>query len=158
MPRSHFKEIIKKTKPKIHSNEPKEISLALQERLDQLEVLQERLGQSEALVEATTDYLIESKKELLHLGRYRLAAITVTALIILFLFSLLICVIFYHQMWFFLQGQYTRSAIILGTLTGAIILTTVALKGVFRSAADRSKEDSLPPHLKEALEIAKLMR
>jgi hypothetical protein len=154
MPQSKIKKLITdvaKAQPPVKSN----LGSELETRLNDAEYLLEQLGQTKLLTETASEYFRQSTIELVHLKYYRLAATIGAALMLVFLLGLLVCVIFFHQIWFFLQGQVTRSAVIIGTLTGSIILMTVILKSVFKSASDRSKEDMLPPHLKDALEIVR---
>ena len=138
--------------------DPSDINEDLKLRLDSVEYLLENLGQTQELFEEISAYVKESKAELRHLKYYRIAAISAAGLIIAFLLSLLVCVVFYHQIWFFIQGPITRSSVIVGTIAGSIVLATVVLKGVFRSAEDKSKETALPEQFKLLVEATKAFK
>jgi hypothetical protein len=156
MAKSDIKSLIKASGAKMSPPKADLISETLKRRLDEIELLAERIGQTDLLTDAATEYFRESTKELEHLRWYRMATMIVAAGLLVFLLILLTRILFYHQVWFYLQGPITRSSLIIGTLGGSIILMTVILKGVFKASSDRSKDDGLPEHLKAALEIVKL--
>ena len=56
----------------------------------------------------------------------------------------MICVIFFHQFFFFLQGPYFRSALVLATIGGSVVIISLVLRGVFRLAAEQNAEHQMP--------------
>jgi hypothetical protein len=156
MARNGIKEVIKASKAKMRAGQPDSIPEAFKRGLDEIELLKERLGQTERLTDVVTEYLRESTKELQQLRLYRSGTMVTAAALLLFLVGLLSVILFQHQVWFYFMGPFTRSAIIVSTLGGSIILMTVALKGVFKAASERSKDDAIPEHVKAVLDAAKL--
>jgi hypothetical protein len=155
MAKSDIKDLIRAGSAKMQPKIDLSISEELKRRLDEIELLIEEIGQTRKLADSATDYFNESAKELAHLRWYRIITMACAGLLVMFLVGFLVCVVFYHQTWFYLQGEVTRSAIIVGALSGSIILMSVAIRGVFKATSDRSKEDGLPDHLKDAIEIVK---
>ncbi|MGY6644448.1 MAG: hypothetical protein ACXIVD_04440 [Salinarimonas sp.] len=73
---------------------------------------------------------------------------------VMFLLALLVCVIFFHQIFFYLQGPYFRSALVLATIGGSVVIISLVLRGVFRLAAEQNAEHQLPPDLRGMLNTA----
>jgi len=120
-------------------------------------LLIERLSLAIEFTNKVGEFVDESKQELVHLKRYRLAVVVFSGLLIAFLLGFLVCAVFRDKWFFLLLGPYTRSAIILATLAGTIVLVTVVAKSVFKSSSERFKDELLPPHIKEIIENARKM-
>ena len=71
-----------------------------------------------------------------------------------FLLALLICVIFFHQFFFYLQGPYFRSALVLATIGGSVVVISLVLRGVFRLAAEQTAEHQMPQEMRGMLNTA----
>lgn len=75
-----------------------------------------------------------------------------TAAYVVFVNSLLVCLIFYHQIFFLALGQYGKAVLILAVFSTSFILIAKILAGLFRTHGDRNKDEMLPPHLKAVVE------
>jgi len=80
--------------------------------------------------------------------------IGVSLAFVAFLQALLVCVIFFHQFFFFLQGPYFRSALVLATIGGSVVIVSLVLRGVFRLAAEQNAEHQMPQAMRSMLNTA----
>jgi len=71
---------------------------------------------------------------------------------IVFINLLLLCLLFYHKLFFLAMGQYGKAILILVVFSSSVILIAKILGGLFRTHGDRNKDEMLPPHLKAIIE------
>ena len=99
-------------------------------------------------------YIDSAKSELNYYKWIRLFMIGFALIFVAFLQALLICVIFFHQFFFFLQGPYFRSALVLATIGGSVVIISLVLRGVFRLAAEQNVEHQMPQEMRGMLNTA----
>ena len=75
-----------------------------------------------------------------------------TAGYVIFANLLLVCLIFYHQIFFLMLGTYGKAVLILAVFSSSVILLAKILAGLFRTHGDRNKDEILPPHIQAAIE------
>jgi hypothetical protein len=127
-------------------------------RLDKLEVLIEQLGQTTTLVANFADYVSDLKSDLKALRRTRFWLIVIAIVFVLGSDLTVLIMIFHHGQWFALQETSFKSISFASTLTASVILISIMLKGAFHSLAERNKDDGgLPPHLKEGMDLIKMI-
>jgi hypothetical protein len=116
--------------------------------------LSDRSVQKQNYLFKLIEYIDEAKSELRFYRRIRFFMIGVSLGFVAFLQALLICVIFFHQFFFFLQGPYFRSALVLATIGGSVVIISLVLRGVFRMAAEQSAEHQMPQEMRGMLNTA----
>ncbi|HMB09902.1 hypothetical protein [Saliniramus sp.] len=80
--------------------------------------------------------------------------IGISLVFVSFLLALLVCVIFFHEFFFYLQGPYFRSALVLATIGGSVVIISLVLRGVFRLAAEQNAGHQMPQEMREILTTA----
>lgn len=53
-----------------------------------------------------------------------------------------------------MQGPYFRSALVLATIGGSVVIISLVLRGVFRLAAEQNAEHQMPQDMREMLNTA----
>ena len=73
--------------------------------------------------------------------------------------TLIVCIlpILLFQEDYMIQDSYFKPAVFIAILASTVVLLSIILKGAFHSLADRTKDDMVPPHLKEGIDALKLM-
>jgi hypothetical protein len=127
---------------------PKEI----EERLDALELAIEQAGLSAALVVRVDRYVSDLQADLAALRKTRLGLVLITLAFIAGINGTVFYLLFHHGVWFWLQDVYFKTALVISCMTSSVVLLSIMLKGAFHSLAERTKDDSLPPNLKEVLD------
>ncbi|MCC5977912.1 MAG: hypothetical protein JJU21_07615 [Salinarimonas sp.] len=100
------------------------------------------------------EYIDAAKQDIRFYKRVRIFMIGMSLIFVIFLLALLVCVLFFHQFFFYLQGPYFRSALVLATVGGSVVIISLVLRGVFRLAAEQNAEHQLPPDLRSMLNTA----
>jgi uncharacterized membrane protein (DUF485 family) len=127
-------------------------------RLDKLEVLIEQLGQTTKLVANFSDYVGDLRADLRALRRTRFWMILFAIVFVFGADLSVLILIFHHGQWFALQETSFKSITFATTLTASVVLISIMLKGAFHSLAERNKDDGgLPPHLKEGMDLIKML-
>lgn len=116
--------------------------------------LSDRSNEKQYFLFTFNEYIEEAKKELRFYRRIRLFMISFSLAFVTFLLSLLICVIFFHQFFFYMQGPYFRSALVLATIGGSVVIISLVLRGVFRLAAEQNAEHQMPQEMRGMLNTA----
>ncbi|GEM_PF-1591510 len=116
--------------------------------------LSDRSIQKQNLLFSFNEYIDEARAELSFYKRIRFFMIGVSLGFVAFLQALLICVIFFHQFFFYLQGPYFRSALVLATIGGSVVIISLVLRGVFRLAAEQNAEHQMPQEMRGMLNTA----
>lgn len=79
--------------------------------------------------------------------------IWVSAGYVVFVNLLLVCLLFYHPLFFLALGTYGKAVMILAVFSSSVVLIAKVLAGLFRTHGDRNKDEILPPHIKAAIEV-----
>lgn len=101
-----------------------------------------------------SEYIDESKEEIKFYRRIRFFMIGISLIFVSFLLVLLVCVIFFHEFFFYLQGPYFRSALVLATIGGSVVIISLVLRGIFRLAAEQNAGHQMPQEMREILATA----
>jgi uncharacterized membrane protein YsdA (DUF1294 family) len=141
----------------LETHETLTVSEGIEERLDALELAIERAGQSAALVEKVDGYVSDLRTDLRALRRTRFSLVLLTIIFIGAINAVVFYLLFHHGAWFWVQEPYFKTAMVVGTLTSSVVLLSIMLKGAFHSLSERTKDDSVPPNLKEVFEAIKTL-
>ncbi|WGI22423.1 hypothetical protein [Amylibacter sp. IMCC11727] len=125
---------------------------SLRDRIDSLELLVEEFGQARELQNELKEYVSDLKEEVADIRNYRFWVTTFAMVTSVSLFALLISCMVMKPEWFMnLTGQLKVSLIIaLGG--GSVFLTSLVLRGVYRSRHERNHGEMLPEAVRIALE------
>jgi hypothetical protein len=132
---------------------PKEI----EERLDALELAIEQAGRSAALVVKVDSYVSDLQADIRALRTTRLFLVIITLFFIVCVNVSVFYLLFHHGAWFWLQEAYFKTAMVVGDLTSSVVLLSIMLKGAFHSLSERTKDDTVPPNLKEIFDAVKTL-
>lgn len=116
----------------------------------------EQSGLQSELVAEVRDYVKDLREEASTISLLRKFMLGAALFYVLFVNMLLVCLLFYHQAFFIFIGQYGRVALILAAISSSVIIVVKILAGLFRTHGDRNKDEMLPPHLQQLLEVFKL--
>lgn len=130
----------------------------LKQKISELDAEIQDIGQNSKnkfeYLNRLNQYIDSAKSELNYYKWIRLFMIGFALIFVAFLQALLICVIFFHQFFFFVQGPYFRSALVLATIGGSVVIISLVLRGVFRLAAEQNVEHQMPQEMREMLNTA----
>lgn len=139
--------------------EPGRDETSTDERLKQIfskwgdvELLLERMGKQDELVSELQNYISDLRAEASIIGRMRKFMVAASIAYVIFVNMLLLCMLFYHQIFFLVLGNYGKTALIVGVFSSSVVLVVKILAGLFRTHGDRNKDDVLPPHVKALIE------
>ena len=125
------------------------------ERWPAVELMLERGGLQTELITEVKEYVRDLKKEAGTVGTLRKLMVAFAIFYVGFVNLLLLCMLFYHQWFFLLIGNYGRVALILAAVSSSVLIIVKILAGLFRTHGDRNKDEMLPPHLQNLLEVFK---
>ncbi|MGY6570948.1 MAG: hypothetical protein ACXIVE_18305 [Salinarimonas sp.] len=130
----------------------------LKKKISELDAEIQSIGQNSKnkfeYLNRLNQYIDSAKSELNYYKWIRLFMIGFALIFVAFLQALLICVIFFHQLFFYLQGPYFRSALVLATIGGSVVIISLVLRGVFRLAAEQNVEHQMPQEMRGMLNTA----
>ena len=130
----------------------------LKKKISELDAEIQNIGQNSKnkfeYLNRLNQYIDSAKSELNFYKWIRLFMIGFALIFVAFLQALLICVIFFHQFFFYLQGPYFRSALVLATIGGSVVIISLVLRGVFRLAAEQNAEHQMPQEMRGMLNTA----
>lgn len=121
-----------------------------------VELLIERSGRADVVVSEMEKYISDLRSDLKILGWVRLGVVVFSLLYVVFINTLLLCLIFYHQKFFYWIGIYGRVALIIAAASSSVILLAKILMGVFKTHGERNKDEYLSPALQQAIEATKI--
>jgi hypothetical protein len=121
-------------------------------RWSELELLLERSGKSDQLVADLQAYIADLRDEAKTIKSIRSWMIYVAAAYVVFVNLLLVCLLFYHPIFFLALGAYGKAVLIIGVFSSSVILIAKILAGLFRTHGDRNKDEIMPPHLQAMVE------
>lgn len=122
------------------------------ERWSELELLLERSGRQDKLVSELENYVGDLRSEAGLAGKMRVIMVGAALAYVVFINSLMVCMLFYHKLFLLILGDYGRVALIVGAISSTVVLIAKTLVGLFRTHGDRNKDDVLPPHVRELME------
>jgi hypothetical protein len=134
---------------------PNNVTSAMADRLDKVELLIEQMGRNTHYVQTFNDYVSGLKSELRILRWIRILAVLLATVFIFTAFGTLLCILFYHKGWFWTLGTYDRAALIVGSLAACVVILSILLKGAFKALSDAEHGEIVPEHLKLALQVAR---
>ena len=130
----------------------------LNKKISELDAEIQNIGQNSKnkfeYLNRLNQYIDSAKSELNFYKWIRLFMIGFALIFVAFLQALLICVLFFHQFFFYLQGPYFRSALVLATIGGSVVIISLVLRGVFRLAAEQNAEHQMPQEMRGMLNTA----
>ena len=130
----------------------------LKKKISELDAEIQNIGQNSKnkfeYLNRLNQYIDSARSELNFYKWIRLFMIGFALIFVVFLQELLICVIFFHQLFFYLQGPYFRSALVLATIGGSVVIISLVLRGVFRLAAEQNAEHQMPQEMRGMLNTA----
>lgn len=119
----------------------------------EIEMALERSGRSDQLVTDLQGYISDLRSDAETVRKLRTLTMATAGAYILFSNLLLVCLIFYHQVFFLMLGTYGKTALIIAVFSSSVILIAKVLAGLFRTYGDRNKDEVLPPHIQTAFEV-----
>ncbi len=121
---------------------------------DSLELLTADFGSWKGYKAASTKYVEEFTTEIVWHRRIRLGVAIACALLVLFLVIMLMVGV-RHANDFKPEQSHALTALIVGCITGSVVVTIALVKGAFSNLADRNAGLPMPEHMKEIVEAAK---
>lgn len=125
------------------------------EKWPTVELMLEQSALQGELVSEVRDYVKDLRSEAQTISTLRKVMLGMALSYVVFVNMLLVCMMFYHQTFFILIGPYGRVALILAAISSSLIIVIKILAGLFRTHGDRNKDEMLPPHLQQLLEVFK---
>jgi hypothetical protein len=125
----------------------------IEERLALIEPLMEELHANIKLGTALSEYVKDLRSEQVFFNTARIVVGIVAGLAILFIAALLSLSIFHPDSPLLKSPPVAIAAIILGLVSGLVLIITGFVKGVFRSTVDRHADGFLPPALEKGVEL-----
>ena len=129
----------------------------LEYKVSKLEFLLEESSKNKDYIQVLSEYTKELKSETRFYKWMRIFMIAFSLIFVIFLLSLLVCVVFYHQILFYFQGPYFRSSLLIAIIGGSVVITSLILRGVFRLATERHADEEFPPHIEKMINAANAM-
>ena len=143
--------------------EPPEPSALQDEKIQRIldnwhdvELLLERSGRADKVVAEMESYISDLRSDLRALKFMRWGMIGFVGIYVAFINALLLCLIFFHQWFFFWIGPYGRVALILAAVSSTVILLAKILMGLFKTHGERNKDEFVSPALQQAIEATKI--
>lgn len=127
----------------------------LRKLADEIELLKADFGNWESYKAASTEYVTEFTTEVKWHRKIRLGVAIAGAVLVLFLAALLICGVSRAKTIFGDDPGHALTALIVGCITGCVIVTIALIKGAFSNVADRNAGLPMPDHMKEVVEAGK---
>ncbi len=121
---------------------------------DSLELLTADFGSWKGYKAASTKYVEEFTTEVVWHRRIRLGVAIACALLVLFLVIMLMVGV-RNANNFKPEQSHALTALIVGCITGSVVVTIALVKGAFSNLADRNAGLPMPEHIKEIVEAAK---
>ena len=127
----------------------------LKEMADNLELLTADFGTWKGYKAASTEYIKEFTKEIVWHRRIRAAVAGACGLLVLFFSIVLVCGLSNSDTLFTAEQSTALTALIVGCITGCVIVTIALVKGAFSNLTDRNAGLPMPDHIKEIVDAAK---
>ena len=121
---------------------------------DRVELLTADFGRWETYKAASTEYIQSFKTEVEWHWRIRLAVAIACGILVLFLVIMLMVGVRSAND-FKPEQSHALTALIVGCITGSVVVTIALVKGAFSNFADRNAGLPMPEHMKEIVEAAK---
>ncbi len=127
----------------------------LKEMADTLELLSADFGTWKGYKAASTEYIKEFTKEIVWHRRIRAAVAGACGLLVIFFAIVLVCGLNNSGTLFTNEQSHALTALVVGCITGCVIVTIALVKGAFSNLADRNAGLPMPDHIKEIVDAAK---
>lgn len=122
---------------------------------DALELLTADFGTWKGYKAASTEYIKEFTKEIVWHRRIRAAVAVACGILIVFFAIVLVCGLNNSDTLFTAEQSHALTALIVGCITGCVIVTIALVKGAFSNLTDRNAGLPMPDHIKEIVDAAK---
>jgi len=131
---------------------PPEPSADVARIAEQIELLTNDIARLNDLKAAASAYYDEFTTEIRWYRWTRLVVVIACAAIVIALSALLVVVLCQAKTLFGPNPGHALTALIIGCISGIVIITIAALKGAFSGVKDRNEGLPMPEHLKEAID------
>lgn len=122
---------------------------------DRLELLTADFGRWETYKAASTEYIAEFKAEVTWHRHIRLGVSIAAGVLVVFLAVSLVLGVLWAGPLFRKDQAHALTALIVGCITGSVIVTIALVKGAFSNLTDRNAGLPMPEHMKEIVDAAK---
>lgn len=122
---------------------------------DALQLLTADFGAWKGYKAASTQYIKDFTTEIVWHRRIRFAVTMACALLVVTLGITLVYAIRHAGTLFGRGNEHSLTALIVGCITGSVIVTIALVKGAFSNLAERNAGLPMPEHMKEIVEAAK---
>lgn len=127
----------------------------MEKRLADLEGIQEDLGKRDLAYSELTDYIKDLRSDLKDVRRARTIYGATALFIVGFLLALLVGLAFSPTSPVLRLPQYPAAALLIGVLTGAIVIILALAKNAHRLPSERQSEDSNLPQVELITQLIK---
>jgi hypothetical protein len=121
---------------------------------DRVDLLTADIGRWESYKAASAEYVLAFKTEVDWHNRIRLAVSVACGLLVIFLLAMLMVGV-RNANDFKPEHSHALTALIVGCITGSVVVTIAVVKGAFSNVADRNAGLPMPEHMKEIVDAAK---
>jgi hypothetical protein len=125
----------------------------LAERIDAIEKALEDVGLQAELVAAMNAYVSELRREAKSILVIRWLALVFGAVFVVFVLSMLVCLLYFRDVWLFLDGETFRTAIFVSSMAASVLVVGIVLRGAFKSSLEMHASDVLPESVKNAFDF-----
>lgn len=122
---------------------------------DKLELLTADFGTWKGYKAASTEYIKEFTTEIVWHRRIRLCVALFCLTLVIFFAVVLVCSLKNNGTLFTSMQSHALTALIVGCISGCVIVTIALVKGAFSNLTDRNADLPMPDHIKEIVDAAK---
>lgn len=123
------------------------------ENWPKIELLIEQTQKTKVLVDKLDSYIDSVKDEVKSIRRIRFWVTLFSVVIILALICSLGYFLFCNNDFLTKNSSYTGTAFVVASISASVLLLVGLIRGSFRAIRERNKDEELPPHLLQVIEV-----
>ena len=123
------------------------------EKWDDIELLIEQSQKTKVLVDKLDTYIDDVKGEVAATKWMRWISLVIVALVIAILMGSLFYFLFCEKEFLANNESYAGTAFIIASISASVVLLVTFVRGAFRSIKDRNKDEELPPHIVQVIDV-----
>lgn len=120
---------------------------------DELELLIEQSQKTQGLVTKLDTYIDDIKGEVSDIKFMRWVALVMVFIVIAILMGSLWYFLFCEKTFLSDNKSYAGTAFVIASISATVVLLVTFVRGAFRSIKDRNKDEELPPHIVQVIDV-----